>query len=182
MTMLATLESRESWQATTSSPSTGSAPFTFCAQLGERVVSHVVLDQSPRPSDRMAGELVGTNIVFISSMFNFEACPPRTTAIGDLIADFERNGMEAAIRAARSRLAGRVKRNSGCSPTLRGLRLMHELSQVELAAKLNTSQPHVARLESGRSEPGRETMRKLAEVFGIDMNAVDAAFERGIEK
>ncbi|HBZ46429.1 MAG TPA: hypothetical protein DEO93_03835 [Stenotrophomonas sp.] len=182
MTTLATLEFRESWQATTSSPRAGAAPFTFSAQLGERIVRHVVVDQPANHGGRMAGELVGTNIAFMSSMLTVEACPPRTTAIGDLMADFERDGMGPAIRAARARLATRVKPNSVGHPTLRGLRLKHELSQAELATRLNTSQPHIARLESGRSEPGRETMRKLAEVFGIDMNAIDAAFEQGVDK
>lgn len=180
--MLAIPGSRESWQATTSSPSAGAAPFTFSAQLGERVVRHVEVDQPLNQRGRMDGALVGTNIAFISSMFSIQVCPARTTPIGDLIADFSSDGMDAAIKAARSRLANRVQRNRNGSPTLRGLRLKHELSQAELAARLNTSQPHIARLENGRSEPGRETMRKLADVFGIDMNAVDAAFEQGVDK
>lgn len=40
------------------------------------------------------------------------------------------------------------------------------MSQRELAQKLNTSQPHVARLLSGKHAPSLDTVERIAKVVG----------------
>jgi transcriptional regulator with XRE-family HTH domain len=43
------------------------------------------------------------------------------------------------------------------------------LSQVELAEKMGTSQSTIARLESGKANPNLSTLRRLAKVTGTTL-------------
>jgi transcriptional regulator with XRE-family HTH domain len=47
------------------------------------------------------------------------------------------------------------------------LRQQLELTQEELAERMGVSQPHVAKLEAGRSVPAFETMTRFAEAIGL---------------
>jgi len=53
-----------------------------------------------------------------------------------------------------------------------GARARADLSQAELATRMNTSQSAIARLESGRSRPSTQTLRKLAEATGSKLRIV----------
>lgn len=77
---------------------------------------------------------------------------------------------QAAVERARQRLAGYV---SGGSETLKSFRLSHGLSQQEFAERLGTTQPYVSRIEKSPSNAGVDFMRRLCQVFGIDMNRAD---------
>jgi ribosome-binding protein aMBF1 (putative translation factor) len=44
--------------------------------------------------------------------------------------------------------------------------MVEELSQAELAERMNTSQPFVARLESGRTLPSMRTLLRIADATG----------------
>ena len=50
-----------------------------------------------------------------------------------------------------------------------GARANANLSQAELAEKMNTSQSAIARLESGRTWPSTRTLRKLADATGTKL-------------
>jgi ribosome-binding protein aMBF1 (putative translation factor) len=50
-----------------------------------------------------------------------------------------------------------------------GARANANLSQAELAERMNTSQSAIARLESGRTWPSTRTLRKLAEATGTKL-------------
>lgn len=65
--------------------------------------------------------------------------------------------------------------------TLKALRLKAGLTQTQLAAALETSQPHIARMEAGRQEPVMSTCRKLGAVFGVSLDVISAALERQAE-
>ncbi|VVP56800.1 hypothetical protein PS880_05756 [Pseudomonas fluorescens] len=65
--------------------------------------------------------------------------------------------------------------------TLKTLRLKAGLTQTQLAAALETSQPHVARMEMGRQEPVMSTCRKLGAVFGVSLDVISSALERQAE-
>ncbi len=56
--------------------------------------------------------------------------------------------------------------------TIIGARAHANLSQAELAERMNTSQSAIARLESGRSRPSTRTLRKLAEATGMRLRIV----------
>jgi predicted transcriptional regulator len=50
-----------------------------------------------------------------------------------------------------------------------------------LAAALETSQPHIARIESGRQEPVMSTCKKLAAKLSVSLDTISAALERQVE-
>jgi transcriptional regulator with XRE-family HTH domain len=47
-------------------------------------------------------------------------------------------------------------------------RIIHKLTQKELASKLNMKQPNITRLESVGYRPDISTLEKLGKVFKID--------------
>ena len=50
------------------------------------------------------------------------------------------------------------------------LRIMRGLSQKELAERIGTKQPSIARLESGERPPSIEFLRRVAEGLGADLD------------
>lgn len=65
--------------------------------------------------------------------------------------------------------------------TLKTLRLKAGLTQTQLAAILETSQPHIARIEMGRQDPAMSTCRKLSAALGVSLDSISAALERQAE-
>lgn len=60
--------------------------------------------------------------------------------------------------------------------TFRTLRLRAGLSQMQLAKAIGTSQPHIARIESGATNDLKSsTLRKLASALDVDVGRLDAA-------
>ena len=51
---------------------------------------------------------------------------------------------------------------------LKGARLREGLTQVELAKKLNVPQQHISEMEKGKRPIGKNTAKRLAEVFELD--------------
>jgi DNA-binding XRE family transcriptional regulator len=49
-------------------------------------------------------------------------------------------------------------------------RVEHNLTQTELARRLGMRQPHIARLEAGDHEPTLATLRRLAQVLGLEFH------------
>jgi len=100
--------------------------------------------------------------------------PAKHTEIGDLIAQYERDpAKRAALEDARSHLARTAY--AGSATTVRTMRLRRGWSQVRLAQLLGTSQSHVARIERGQDNLTLQTCRKLCNVLGVDLNALDEA-------
>lgn len=52
-------------------------------------------------------------------------------------------------------------------PALNTLRLRAGMSQADLARAVGTSQPHIARLERGDTDPVTETIQRLADALGV---------------
>lgn len=69
----------------------------------------------------------------------------------------------------------------GDDVTLKTLRLKAGLTQTQLAAVLETSQPHVARIEAGRQDPVISTCRKLSKALGASLDVISSALERQAE-
>lgn len=101
---------------------------------------------------------------------------PGFRPLSQVIADSEkREDRRHALEKARQRLSTKLYPNEGT--TLRTLRLNRGWSQASLAKRLGTSQSHIARIEHGNDDIRLSTCRKLCEVFDIDMNALDLAFQ-----
>ncbi|HQT83869.1 MAG: hypothetical protein B7Z58_01825 [Acidiphilium sp. 37-64-53] len=102
--------------------------------------------------------------------------PPNVQTVDALLKKQIAAGRAAKLMAARKRLGARI--TQGVPSSLQEARLLAGLSQSDLAAKLETSQPRVALLEAGReNNPGLKTLRKLARVFNLDMNGISKLFE-----
>lgn len=52
---------------------------------------------------------------------------------------------------------------------VRELRELRNLSQTELAARVGTRQPNIARLESGRSLPTLDVLQRVAHALGVQL-------------
>jgi ribosome-binding protein aMBF1 (putative translation factor) len=83
------------------------------------------------------------------------------------------------LAEARASIADALYPNDGV--TLKTLRLKAGFTQIQLAAALETSQPHVARIESGRQEPNLSTLRKLAKALGVQLDELISAIDRQTE-
>jgi len=91
-----------------------------------------------------------------------------------LVREFEADPqMSARLAAARRNLAAAVLQDE--EKTLRALRLNAGLSQDQLAARMNTAQSHIARIEQGKTDPGTDTIASLAEALGAKPEDVFAA-------
>lgn len=53
---------------------------------------------------------------------------------------------------------------------LRNLRLEHGWSQAQLSQRAKLTANHIAYLEVGDGEPNMETMRRLADAFGLTLS------------
>ncbi|WP_404377845.1 helix-turn-helix domain-containing protein [Vreelandella aquamarina] len=92
--------------------------------------------------------------------------------ISDIIAKSEQNpARKAALEKARANLAKQHYGDEG--QTVRTARLQLGLSQSVLADMINTSQPHIARIEKGTENLTLETMRKLCKALHVNMNQLD---------
>lgn len=99
------------------------------------------------------------------------------TAFDDFMANLEAEPEHAAgFSEARAWVADALY---GDEPeTIKTLRLKGGLTQVRLAAAMDTSQAQIAKIESGRHDPSMSTCRKLSKVLGVSLDVIGAALER----
>jgi ribosome-binding protein aMBF1 (putative translation factor) len=114
-------------------------------------------------------------------MYSFEAftttskpVPAKHSPISSLIDEFssKENG-NAHIQNGRRWVAETFYGDD--VETIRTLRLRKGWSQSQLAAQLNTSQSHVARIERGTENVTIDTCRRLSSVLGVDLNQLNQA-------
>jgi ribosome-binding protein aMBF1 (putative translation factor) len=63
----------------------------------------------------------------------------------------------------------RTRRALELGEQIRALRDAHGLSQTELAERMGTTQPAIARLEAGRVAPRLETLDRVAEALDVQL-------------
>jgi DNA-binding XRE family transcriptional regulator len=99
------------------------------------------------------------------------------TAFDDFMGQLEADPAHAAgFAEARAWVAETLY---GSEPdTIKSLRLKSGLTQVKLAAAMDTSQAQIAKIESGRHDPSMSTCRKLGKVLGVSLDVIGAALER----
>lgn len=91
----------------------------------------------------------------------------------------DRPGRSAAIVKARARLGNWMQSEPELQQFgLAALRLKAGLSQRELATKLETSQPNIARMEREPSNPTLSSIKAWATALGVDVIDVIAAIEQ----
>ena len=117
------------------------------------------------------------NVIWLECAVQPESpLPDGFVSIDDVVADFERDDAGKAAMAEARRYVGEVFYRQQ-KPSLATYRLARGWSQKRLAQELGTSQPHVARLEAGRSDPQISTVRRLSAVLGISLDECLRAFE-----
>lgn len=55
---------------------------------------------------------------------------------------------------------------------LRSLRIKNDMSQAELAGRLNLAKSTISMYESGAREPSLEILEGIADIFNVDMNTL----------
>lgn len=133
-----------------------------------------------RRTDRAMGLAGASNVLeFVAFLEQVHqaALPRNTVDIDELVAEFERDD-EGRQSIADGRRWVAERHYSEGPPSLQALRLRLGLSQAQLANVIGTSQPHIARLESGQANAKLATLRRLADVLRVDMNTIDAAMRR----
>jgi ribosome-binding protein aMBF1 (putative translation factor) len=99
------------------------------------------------------------------------------TPINDLVTRWSKDEQRrAALESARQWTAETTRGDRG--DTVRTFRLRKGWSQAQLAAQIQTSQPHVARIERGTENLALLTCRRLCAALSIDMNTLNAALLR----
>lgn len=90
-----------------------------------------------------------------------------TVSLDDILAEFESDSeMANEMSAARRELATTMYQDE--PDTLSALRLAAGLSQAQLADLAETSQPHIARIERGVTDPGTEMIARIARALNVD--------------
>jgi ribosome-binding protein aMBF1 (putative translation factor) len=92
---------------------------------------------------------------------------PNTVSLGSLISKFEsKPDMAARMALARQKLAAELYSDE--PETLSALRLASGLSQAQLAARASTTQPYIAKIEAGRTDPSTDMIARIAQALGVD--------------
>jgi DNA-binding XRE family transcriptional regulator len=126
---------------------------------------------SPQSTERPSGQ------VFYGEFSPPRALPlPNTKSLSDVLARFQSNPAIAERMPEARRKLGGVLYAKGPA-TLASLRLRAGLSQAQLAEKINSSQPHIARIERGQTDPGTDTVARIAEALGVEAAAVFKAVQ-----
>lgn len=75
----------------------------------------------------------------------------------------------AALKEARKEMSGYLYPEGN---SIASLRMGKGWSQHQLAEAMNTSQPQIARIESGRLDPQLSTLIKLSEALGVGIGGI----------
>lgn len=95
---------------------------------------------------------------------------PNTISLESLLQESEANPIKAKyLSDARKELSDALYEEG--PKTLSMLRLAAGLSQVQLAKLVGTSQPHLARIEQGKNDPGTDMIARIAKA--LDLNDSD---------
>lgn len=90
-----------------------------------------------------------------------------TVSVESLVAEFESESeMKEQLAQARRSLSSTMYADE--PETLSALRLAAGLSQAQLAHEVGTSQPHIARIERGQTDPSTDLIARIARALEID--------------
>jgi DNA-binding XRE family transcriptional regulator len=130
------------------------------------------IEKSPTPSSVTGG--IG-EVIFWNFSSGDLSLPDGCVDIDSFVAQEEQDDKSKALIAeGRKWVAKTLYR--GEPHDLKTFRLSKGLSQGQLAALTGTSQPHIARLENGTTEPQVSTVVKLAEALAINAEVLFKVF------
>lgn len=121
------------------------------------------------PINVTATEKVAT-VIFFNDFVVVDKPKHGFVSMDDFLTDIENdNDLNKDLPDGRKWVAETFYKNSS---SLSKLRLEKGWSQKQLAEKLNTKQPYIARIENGIEDIQLSTIKKLANVFGTDINKI----------
>lgn len=92
---------------------------------------------------------------------------PNTISLDSLLGEFESDAeMARHMAKARQDIAATLYADE--PDTLSALRLAAGLSQAQLAALADTTQPYIAKIERGQTDPGTDIIARIAQALGVD--------------
>lgn len=163
-------------------PSSGSyrvlSTINLNTQESGRSSQHTRRWESP-PSEQVLTESAPSNVVYCA----FESAPqpkvrPGLKRISELIGAVESTEAGRARMVNARRAIGR-RYYSNATSIIARYRLQAGLSQKQLAEAINTSQSHIARIESGR-DLQVQTLAKIADALGVDRGELASEVARTI--
>jgi DNA-binding XRE family transcriptional regulator len=115
---------------------------------------------SPKSAERQGAEVIYREFAAA------RALPlANTKSLAEVIGRLERNGAIASRLPEARRRVGRAL--YGGEASLAALRLRAGLSQAQLAEKIGSSQPHIARIERGQNDPSTDLVVRIARALGV---------------
>lgn len=103
--------------------------------------------------------------------------PKKGRTLGDFVSEWSKDEEKQNLLSEAKVWAGQAFENLQGGETPKSLRLKAGLSQSQLAALMQTSQPHIARIESGRDSITFDTFCKLSECLKVDYSILVAAIK-----
>ncbi|WP_434569196.1 helix-turn-helix domain-containing protein [Pseudomonas sp. Z3-8] len=104
--------------------------------------------------------------------------PKKGRSLSGFLSDWTKDLEKKEMLEDAREWVGETYFDSDKNPTLKSLRLKKKLSQADLARLMNTSQPHVARIEKGSDTVTLKTLCKLAAALEEDYNTLIPALQR----
>jgi len=109
----------------------------------------------------------GGNVTFAEFTAQRPIPLPNTVSLELLMQESEADPIKAKyLSDARKELSDALYEEE--PKTLSVLRLAAGLSQVQLARLVGTSQPHLARIEQGKNDPGTDMVARIATALGLN--------------
>lgn len=105
------------------------------------------------------------------------AAASRSKSLDSVVRRWERDPERSAeLAQARKHLGRSLYADKG--GTLTSLRLASGLSQAQLAARMQTSQSYIARIERGQNDPTTDVVERIAVALGVESSVAFAAVRR----
>lgn len=105
---------------------------------------------------------------------------PNTKSLDSVLARYEADPAKAALMAAaRKKVSGEMYKDE--PDTLSALRLAAGLSQAQLAELAQTTQPYIARIERGQTDPGTDMIARIATALKADEAATFKAIRNQVK-
>jgi len=123
-------------------------------------------------------ETSSLGVVVYKEFFTEKSTPlANSITLESLVNKYEKDEVRAKyLRDARLKLAN--SHYKGEVENFSALRLSSGMSQTELARKIESSQPHIARIENGTNDPSTDLVARLALAIGVEEQRVFSAIRQ----
>ena len=112
----------------------------------------------------------------LSQHVHAQQTAPLSRSLDDFLNEYEPIVGEEVLKQERQELGAFLNKNA---PSLRSLRLLAGLTQMELAKKISSSQSYVQRLESGQIKNPKSTrVRQLAQALSVSESDILSSIDK----